>query len=254
MGEIRFSDPLGPHPQGDGKWFYGLFVENGRIQDSGVDGPRLKSALKEIVERLRPGVVLAPHQNLFLTDLSQDDVDEVEAVLQVHDALPGELSAARRYSMACPALPTCGLALGDAERALPGLIDVLEAKLLALGLDDQPFTIRMTGCPNGCARPYSADLGFVGRGPGLYDVYVGGRLAGDRLADLYAAKVKLAKIPELLTPLFEASSRERYPEAGGLLPTRLPRRPASPHPPHRFEGRDHAGGGGGAVGGVGLAF
>lgn len=214
VGEIRFSDPLGAHPQGDGKWFYGLFVENGRIQDSAVDGPRLKTALQEIVERLRPGVVLAPHQNLFLTDLTEDDVEEVEAVLQVHDALPGELSAARRYSMACPALPTCGLALGDAERALPGLIDVLEEKLLSLGLDDEPFTIRMTGCPNGCARPYSADLGFVGRGPGLYDVFVGGRLAGDRLADLYAAKVKLAKIPELLTPLFEAWSRERYPEEG----------------------------------------
>lgn len=214
VGPMRFADPLGSHPQGDGRLFYGLFVESGRIRDSEIGGPRLKTALREIVERLRPGVVLAPHQNLFLTDLAEDDVEEVEAILKIYDALPAELSAARRYSMACPALPTCGLALSDAERALPGLIDVLEEKLAALGLDDEPFTIRMTGCPNGCARPYSADLGFVGRGPGLYDVFVGGRLAGDRLADLYAARVREAEIPDLLSPLFEAWGRERYPEEG----------------------------------------
>ena len=100
-----------------------------------------------------------------------------------------ELSAARRFSMACPALPTCGLAVAESERAIPALLDQFEAELDALGLRDAPLTIRMTGCPNGCARPYTADLAFVGRSLGLYNVYVGGGLAGDRLVDLYRADV-----------------------------------------------------------------
>src|SRR4029453_15858247 len=108
------------------------------------------------------------------------------AVLREHGVTPAaELSAARRYSMACPALPTCGLAVAESERAIPAILDGLDAELDALGLRHVPFPGRMPGCPNGCARPYPADLAFVGRSLGLYNIYVGGGLAGDRLVDLY---------------------------------------------------------------------
>lgn len=213
-GDLAFADHLGPHPQGDGRWFYGLFVGNGRIQDED-GGPRIKSALAEIVRRLAPGVILTPVQNLFLTCLEESAVAEVEAILE-RDGVPRPLSlpAIHRYSLACPALPTCGLALADAERALPGVLDRLEQELAALGLDDEPLTVRMTGCPNGCARPYTADVGLVGHGPGFYDVYVGGRLTGDRLADLYETRVAEAEIADVLRPLLTAWSQERRPEEG----------------------------------------
>ena len=138
---------------------------------------RLKTALHEIVSRLRPGVRLTGQQNVLLTDLDDAGVKAVESILRAHGVTPPEeLSASRRFSMACPALPTCGLAVAESERAMPEMLDQFEAELDALGLGDEPLTIRMTGCPNGCARPYTADIAFVGRSLGLYNVYVGGGL------------------------------------------------------------------------------
>jgi sulfite reductase beta subunit-like hemoprotein len=215
VGPILHPDHLGAHAQGDGRFFYGVFVQNGRVIDGPGGGPRLKTALARIVDRLRPGVRLSPDQNVLLTDLDEASLAEVEATLADHGAArPQDLLPVRRFSLACPALPTCGLALGDAERALPGVLDVLEAELSTLGLDEEPLTVRMTGCPNGCARPYTADLGLVGRGPGVYDLYVGGGLAGDRLAELYDLKVPLEGIAASLRPLLRAWSRERRPEEG----------------------------------------
>ena len=205
---LPFHDHLGRHRQGDGRWFYGVFIQSGRIVDSGSH--RLKTALHEIVTRLRPGIRLTAQQNLLITDLEPDGLETVERILQAHGvSLPTTLSAARRYSMACPALPTCGLAVAESERAIPGILDRFEAELVELGLRDAPLTIRMTGCPNGCARPYTADLAFVGRSLGLYNVYVGGGLAGDRLADLYRADVPIEDLLDAVRPLLQRWAAER---------------------------------------------
>jgi sulfite reductase beta subunit-like hemoprotein len=126
----------------------------------------------------------------------------------------GELAAARRYSMACPALPTCGLAVAESERALPALLDQFEEELESLGRRDTPITIRMTGCPNGCARPYTADIAFVGRSLGLYQIYVGGSLAGNRVADLYMAQVKEGELLNALRPLLIRWASEGLPDEG----------------------------------------
>ena len=210
---LPFHDHLGRHRQADGRWFYGVFVQSGRITDAG--GARLKSALREIVERFRPGVHLTAQQNLLLTDLDIASLDAVERLLRDQGVTPaGELSAARRYSMACPALPTCGLAVAESERAIPAILDEFETELRALGLRDVPLTIRMTGCPNGCARPYTADLAIVGRSLGLYNVYVGGGLAGDRLVDLFRADVRVEELLPVLRPLLARWATEREGHEG----------------------------------------
>jgi len=210
---LPFHDHLGRHRQNDGRWFYGVFIQSGRIVDT--PGHALKTALHEIVTRLHPGIRLTGQQNLLLTDLDADAIETVERILQVHGvALPTALSAARRFSMACPALPTCGLAVAESERAIPGILDDFEGELEALGLRDAPITIRMTGCPNGCARPYTADLAFVGRSLGLYNVYVGGGLAGDRLVDLYRADVPQAELLAAVRPLLVRWAAERVTGEG----------------------------------------
>jgi sulfite reductase beta subunit-like hemoprotein len=210
---LPFHDHLGRHRQSDGRWFYGVFIQSGRIGDT--PGHALRTALHEIVTRLRPGIRLTGQQNLLLTDLDADGIDTVERILRTHGVtLPAELSAVRRFSMACPALPTCGLAVAESERAIPGLLDQFEAELEALGLREAPLTVRMTGCPNGCARPYTADLAFVGRSLGLYNVYVGGGLAGDRLVDLYRADVPTEEILETVRPLLARWAAERTGDEG----------------------------------------
>jgi sulfite reductase (ferredoxin) len=214
LPSLPFHDHLGRHRQRDGQWFYGVFIQSGRIVDTGEQ--RIKTALHEIATRLRPGVRLTAQQNLLLTDLDADAVETVERILEAHGVtLPTRLSAARRYSMACPALPTCGLAVAESERALPGILERFEAELTELGLREEPLTIRMTGCPNGCARPYTADLAFVGRSLGLYHVYVGGGLAGDRLVDLYRADVHQDELLEAVRPLLQRWAAERH-EGEGL--------------------------------------
>ena len=210
---LPYHDHLGRHRQPDGRWFYGVFVQSGRITDTGDH--RLKAALHEIVARLRPGVRLTGQQNVLLTDLDDAGVKSVEAILRAHGVTPApELSAARRFSMACPALPTCGLAVAESERAIPEVLDRFEAELTTLGLRDEPLTIRMTGCPNGCARPYTADIAFVGRSLGLYNVYVGGGLGGDRVVDLFRADVRAEELLDAVRPLLVRWAAERGPGEG----------------------------------------
>ncbi len=210
---LPFHDHLGRHRQADGRWFYGVFVQSGRITDGA--GQRLRTALREIVARFRPGVHLTAQQNLLLTDLDATSLASVERLLREHGVTPAtELSAARRFSMACPALPTCGLAVAESERAIPAILDEFEAELVGLGLRDVPLTIRMTGCPNGCARPYTADLAFVGRSLGLYNVYVGGGLAGDRLVDLFRADVRVEDLLAAVRPLLARWAAERDGDEG----------------------------------------
>jgi sulfite reductase (ferredoxin) len=207
-----FDDHLGWHEQGDGLLFYGLNVENGRIQDSEhSDGPQLKTALREICRTYRPNLRLTAHQSILFTEILPQDQSGVEEILRRHRVpLSHEISNVRRWSMACVAWPTCGLAITEAERALPGMIDQLEVELAKLGLSREVFTLRMTGCPNGCARPYNCDIGLVGRAADKYTVYVGGRLLGDRLNFIYRDMVPATEVVPTLVPLFSyfKSARE----------------------------------------------
>jgi sulfite reductase (ferredoxin) len=199
---------LGAHPQGDGKWWYGVSIENGRIKDEG--GLRLRSALRTIVERFRPEVRTTPQQDVLLCGLSRAEVTEIETLLSRYGvARPEEISLTQKWSLACPALPTCGLALSEAERALPPIIDQLEAELRRLGLEGEAVSVRMTGCPNGCARPYQSDIGLVGRSGEKYVVYVGGGILGDRLNFELKDLVKRGDIVTLLRPLLERYKAER---------------------------------------------
>ena len=148
----------------------------------------------------------------MLTDIPSILRAEVETVLRDHGIVDASrLSNARRYSMACPALPTCGLALAEAERFLPTVIDDLEVELHRAGRGNEKITIRMTGCPNGCARPYVADLGFVGRSLGKYVVLVGGRSDGSRLNQVYADLVEADELVDTVRPLFSYFREARRP-------------------------------------------
>jgi sulfite reductase (ferredoxin) len=202
------DDHLGWHEQGDGRFFYGLNVENGRILDR--DGLLLKTALREVCHTCQPGIRLTPQQSILLTHVASQDRAGIERILRRHGVkLLEEISNARRWSMACVGLPTCPLTITESERVLPGVIDQLEAELARLGLAGEEFTIRMTGCPNGCARPYNADVGLSGRAVGKYAVYLGGRLLGDRLGFLYRDLVPLEEIVPLLTVVLTYFKHER---------------------------------------------
>jgi len=203
------DDHLGWHPQGDGRWFLGLSVENGRITDG--ESVRWKSALREVFRTLGPNVRLTPQQNLLLIDLEDWQLAIVEEILCHHGVERiGRISNVRRWSMACVALPTCPLAITEGERAMPGIIDALESELVRLELGHEEFTVRMTGCPNGCARPYNADVGLVGRGLGKYAVFLGGGRLGDRLGFLHMDKVPLAQIVPALVPLLTLFKHQRW--------------------------------------------
>jgi len=197
----EMGDHMGWEEQGDGRWYYGLNVENGRIADT--SRMRLKSALRQICSELSPGVRLTAHQSILLTDLPAESRPRLEAILRAHQVpLTEEITTVRRWSMACVAWPTCGLAITESERALPGLLDALEVELQRLGLEREAFTVRMTGCPNGCARPYNADVGLVGKARGRYTVYLGGCRRGTRLNFVYEDLVPIEQIVPLLVPLF----------------------------------------------------
>ncbi len=201
---------LGWHEQGDGRWFLGLSVENGRLGDS--ECVQWKSALEEILRTVRPNVRLTPQQNLLLIDIDGRRRVAVDEILRQHGIQSTEgLSKVRRWSMACVALPTCPLALAESERVLPEVIDALESELRRLNLQHEEFAVRMTGCPNGCARPYNADVGLVGRGVGRYAIFLGGRRLGDRLAFLYKDKVPLEQIVPVLVSLLTLFKRRRQP-------------------------------------------
>jgi sulfite reductase (ferredoxin) len=205
-----FDDHLGWHEQGDGRWYYGLNIENGRIHDTG--DLRLKSALREICGTYRPGIRLTSHQSMLFTDVAAENRGEIERVLHHHGVkLSHEISNARRWSMACVAWPTCGLSITEAERALPGMIDRLEVELARLGLSAERFTVRMTGCPNGCARPYNSDVGLVGKTAGKYTLFLGGRLLGDRLNFVYKDLVPEEQVVPTLVPVLVYFKQDRLP-------------------------------------------
>lgn len=194
------NDHIGWESQGDGRWCYGLNIENGRIADT--TRMQLKTALRQVCRELTPGLRLTAHQSILVTDLSEAQRPRLEAILRAHAVpLSEDISTVRRWSMACVAWPTCGLAITESERALPGVIDALEAELARQGLSREAFTVRMTGCPNGCARPYNADVGLVGKARGRYTVFLGGTRLGTRLNFVYEDLVPTDGIVPLLAPL-----------------------------------------------------
>lgn len=202
------GDPIGWVQGADKKWHLTLFIENGRIKD--MPGWTLRSALREIAENHPGGFVVTANQNLIVTNVPAKGKAKIEAILKEHGiAIGTDLSGLRRNSMACVALPTCGLALAESERFLPELITALEDSLERAGLRDDEIVIRMTGCPNGCARPYLAEIGLVGRNPGLYNLYLGAAFNGERMNKLYAEDVDKAGILRLLDPIFMRYAKER---------------------------------------------
>lgn len=199
-------DHLGWHAQGDGKWFLGLPIENGRVKDAG--NLRLKSALREIFQRFQAAGRLTAQQNILLCDLDASQRPRIDQLLVDHGVpTVDRISSVRRFSFACPALPTCGLAITESERVLPALLTEFEAELSRIGIGEKQFTVRMTGCPNGCARPYNADIGLVGRsvdgktGEGKYTIFVGGNLIGTRMNAVYKDLIPISQIVHELRPL-----------------------------------------------------
>jgi sulfite reductase (ferredoxin) len=204
---------LGWHEQGDGRWFVGVSVENGRIHD--IPGLALRTGLRETIRRFTPTVILTPSQDILLGDIEESHKTAVEALLRGYGIpMAGEVSLARRNAMACPAMPTCGLAIAESERVLPSFVDQVEALQEELGLSGEEFSIRMTGCPNGCARPYVADIGLVGRARGKYTLFLGGSLHGERLNRVYQDMVKFDELIDVLRPVFQVFKAERLKEEG----------------------------------------
>lgn len=204
----RVEHHMGWRQQGGGKWCYGLCVENGRILDT--DTMQLKSALRQVCTELTLGVRLTAQQSILFTDVDEVDRSRLEQILAAHhvplsqDALP-----VRLHSMACVAWPTCGLSITESERALPGILKQIEDELESQGLQDTEIVLRMTGCPNGCARPYNCDIGLVGKAKEKYTLYVGGRPLGDQLSFIFKDMVPRDEIVGTLAPLFAAYREER---------------------------------------------
>ncbi len=210
MPEFGVEDHLGWFQQVDGRWFLGIYVENGRVAD--VGGRRMRSGLRKIIQRFSPGVVITPQQNIILSGFRGDEKAIVDQIL-VDFGIPAvnQLSLVRRNAMACPALPSCGLALAEAERYLPSLIDQVEEIVEELGLGKEEFTVRMTGCPNGCARPYMSDIGLVGRTLGKYNLYFGGNPEGTRMNQLYRELISAADLPSVLRNVLRTYLTTRTP-------------------------------------------
>jgi sulfite reductase (ferredoxin) len=185
----------------------GLPVPSGKVVDR--DGVALRTALRELTaDGLVTRLGVTPRDDLLLHGIPAGRVEEVEDRLRAHGvALAGDVTSLRRLAIACPALPTCGQALGEAERVLPDVVSQLEKVLADTGNGDVALRLNMTGCPNGCARPYTAEIGIVGRTKSSYDVYVGGSASGDRLATRLRANVPLDEIPALLAPVLERYAR-----------------------------------------------
>jgi sulfite reductase (NADPH) hemoprotein beta-component len=205
------SDLYGWHKAVDGSWFLGLFVEMGRVKD--VDGHRMKTALREVAEQF-PGIEfrLSTNQNVILANATESDKTGITALLASHGVkTEKQASLLHAAAMACPALPTCGLALAESERMLPGLIDRIEKLCGELGLSEEEIIIRSTGCPNGCARPYMAELAFVGKAPGRYQVWLGGNVAGTRLNRIWKETVKDPEIENELRPVLARFAKDRHP-------------------------------------------
>jgi sulfite reductase (NADPH) hemoprotein beta-component len=205
------GDRMGWHTSPDGLHHLTLFVENGRIAD--VGGWRLKTALTSIAKAHPVAFIITPNQNLIIARADSEARKAIEVTLASH-GVPLRGSILREGAMACVALPTCALALAESERYLPSLITKLDEVLALHGLEEQKITVRMTGCPNGCARPYIAEIGFVGRNPGKYNLHLGGAADGSRLNRILVEDADEETILKTLSPLFADYAKSRKPKEG----------------------------------------
>ncbi len=197
------DDHLGWRTNADGSCQLGVRVGAGRVGDV-TEGHGLRSALREIAESFDVTFLITAQQDIVISKVAPSDRETIDALLATHGVRRAdELGTVERSALACPALPTCGQALAEAERKLPDLVSLVQGELDANGLTKRRLQLRMTGCPNGCARPAVAEVGVVGRTKNSYDLYLGGGPRGDRLASLYQEKVKLDDIPGVLRPLLE---------------------------------------------------
>ncbi len=208
LPEWKYFDFLGWHEQGDGKLFVGISVENGRIKDEGSF--QLKTALREIVQKYNLPLLVTPHQNVTIYDISPDIKSEIQGILD-RSGIKAEtaIDPLVRYAMACPAMPTCGLAITESERVIPSILERIRASLTKVGLPDEHFVVRMTGCPNGCARPYMAELGFVGSSPESYQIWLGGSPSQTRLAKPIEEKLHVNDFEAFLEPIFVYFKQKR---------------------------------------------
>lgn len=191
-----------------GRHHYTLFVQGGRVVDT--EGYPMRTGLREIAKVHKGDFRLTANQNLMIANIAPENRAEIEALLEKYGmAKSHERSALRLSSIACVALPTCALALAEAERYLPDVITQLEEKLEEVGLRHDAITIRMTGCPNGCGRPFISEIGFVGFGPDRYNVYLGGGHAGQRLSKLFRKNLPASEIKALLDPIITRYAKER---------------------------------------------
>ncbi|HEX7653536.1 MAG TPA: NADPH-dependent assimilatory sulfite reductase hemoprotein subunit, partial [Verrucomicrobiae bacterium] len=193
----------------DGSWFCGLFVSMGRVKDSG--SYKLKTALRHVADAFRSVEFrLTANQNIILANVKEEDKHPINMLLAAYGVkTEKQASILAAASMACPSLPTCGLGLAESERALPGMVDRLEKLLAEVGLANEEIIIRSTGCPNGCARPYMAEIAFVGKAPGRYQVWLGGDVAGTRLNKLWKDVVKEPELETEFRPVFTRFAQER---------------------------------------------
>lgn len=209
IAKLQVPDLLGWHEQGDGLLWLGIPIPSGRIQDGIRDG------MREVAQRFAADPVFTPQQDVLLSNVDPADRDAVEAVFRDHGVkLVADISNLAVWTLACPALPTCGLALTEAERVREPIIDDIDAALERHGLKGERISLRITGCPNGCVRPYTGDIGLVGRIPGQYAIFVGGDFEGTRLSFKLIEKVPMTELGRTLEPLFAAFARDRQPGEG----------------------------------------
>ena len=213
----RVEDYLGWHRQdtdaaGNPTWFLGVRVLSGRVKDFSAE-QRIRTGLRTAVERYQPGVSLTAQQNLYLSGIADAHRRAISSLLAAHGVMvdPEALPPILRYAMACPALPTCGQALTESERIMPQVVAEIQAELNELGLSDQVIHLRTTGCPNGCARPYTAEIGIVGASVDLYTIYLGASRMGTRLGSAFATNVKRNQIVDRLRPVFAHYREARLP-------------------------------------------
>ncbi|HZK96125.1 MAG TPA: assimilatory sulfite reductase (NADPH) hemoprotein subunit [Prolixibacteraceae bacterium] len=212
------GDKYGWSQSTDGYWHYTVFVEGGKLVDRA--GYPAKTAIREVAKIHTGSFILTGNQNVVIAQVSEKQKAKIENILKKHNVVDGKsLSQLRQNSIACAALPLCGLAFAEAERYLPSLVDKLDKVLEANGLLNEPISIRMTGCPNGCGRPFLAEIGLVGRAPGRYNLYLGASFVGDRLNKLYKEMLSEEEIIVALTPILEdfAKTRDQNEHFGNFV-------------------------------------
>ena len=215
MLEWKYSDWMGWYDQGDGRKFLGVHIENGRVKDEGDF--KMKTALRVIADKYDRPMVMSPTQSILIRDIEGKDVADIDKILKEHGiASIEDIDPLNRMAMACPAMPLCGLAMTEAERRMPTTLSRVRVLLNEKGLGDKEIMIRMTGCPNGCVRPYMAELAFVGDGNDSYQIWVGGSPVLTRTGYPFVSKMKDADLEKTLGPMFDMWKEQRANEFEGF--------------------------------------